>query len=65
MSQHQIFMDFVHKNYPDAIEACWIPDIELQFYPDQAAKNREDGLGNEIYSCHRNSLGHLVIDEDY
>lgn len=64
-SQHQFFGDHVRSIYPDAIEACWIPGIELQFYPDRHAYDTEDGLYENVYSCHRNSAGHLVIDVDY
>lgn len=64
-SQKQYFWDYVKNNYPEAIEVSWIPGLELMFYPDKAAEEAEDGLGEKIYSCHRNGNGNLMISEDY
>ena len=61
---HQYFMDFVKKKYPEAVEAYWFPGLELQFYPNGAAKDA-DVWGEKLYSCHRDSTGRLIIETDF
>ena len=63
-TQHDYFMDFVKKHYPEAIEEYWFPGLELQFYPNQAAKD-SDVYGENMYSCHRDNAGRLIIETDF